>query len=224
MHLVSEPPILYFGTPVVLVSTVNEDGSVNLAPISSVFWLGWRCMIGISAFSKTTANLLRTGECVLNLPSVNEVAAVDRLALTTGSNPVPEGKRQKGYRHEKDKFRLSGLAPAPSLVVDPPRVLECPVQLEAVLMAKHPLADEDPAQRNRLFSLELRIVKVHLSTEILMEGQANKVDPHKWRPLIMSFQKFYGLGAEVHPSRLSSIPESSYQMPDLVYAREAVNR
>lgn len=82
MHLVSEPPILYFGTPVVLVSTVNEDGSVNLAPISSVFWLGWRCMIGISAFSKTTANLLRTGECVLNLPSVNEVAAVNRSLLT----------------------------------------------------------------------------------------------------------------------------------------------
>ena len=30
-----EPAILYFGTPVVLISTVNEDGTSNLAPMSS---------------------------------------------------------------------------------------------------------------------------------------------------------------------------------------------
>ena len=54
MHVTSEPNILYFGTPVVVISTVNEDGSYNLAPMSSVFWLGWRCVIGISAFSKST--------------------------------------------------------------------------------------------------------------------------------------------------------------------------
>ncbi len=57
MHMNTEPPMLYFGTPVVLISTVNEDGSYNLAPISSVFWLGWRCMIGLKAFSKTAQNM-----------------------------------------------------------------------------------------------------------------------------------------------------------------------
>ena len=41
-HSVIEPGILYFGAPVVLVSTLNEDGSANLAPMSSAFWLGWR--------------------------------------------------------------------------------------------------------------------------------------------------------------------------------------
>ena len=30
----------YLGTPVVLVGTVNENGSFNLAPMSSAFWLG----------------------------------------------------------------------------------------------------------------------------------------------------------------------------------------
>ena len=44
MHVTSEPNILYFGTPVVVISTVNEDGSYNLAPMSSVFWLGWRAL------------------------------------------------------------------------------------------------------------------------------------------------------------------------------------
>lgn len=39
-QVVSEPHILYLGTPVVLISTVNEDGTHNLAPMSSAFWLG----------------------------------------------------------------------------------------------------------------------------------------------------------------------------------------
>jgi Conserved protein/domain typically associated with flavoprotein oxygenases, DIM6/NTAB family len=35
-----EPKILYFGTPVTLVSSLNEDGATNLAPISSFWALG----------------------------------------------------------------------------------------------------------------------------------------------------------------------------------------
>jgi len=34
-HRTADPAILYFGTPVVLISSVNEDGSYNLAPMSS---------------------------------------------------------------------------------------------------------------------------------------------------------------------------------------------
>src|ERR1700761_7672865 len=108
MHIESHPSILYFGTPVVLVSTKNENQTDNLAPISSIFWLGWRCVVGIAAASKTTQNLIRNGEAVLNLPSVAQVGAVNKLAKTTGSNPVPEGKQQKGYRHEEDKFGIAG--------------------------------------------------------------------------------------------------------------------
>ena len=109
MHITSEPPILYFGTPVVLISTVNEDGSYNLAPMSSVFWLGWRCLLGLSAVSKTPQNMLRARECVLNLASVDNVAAVNRLARTTGSHPVPEAKVCRGYRFKRDKFAVAGL-------------------------------------------------------------------------------------------------------------------
>jgi len=78
MHATIEPGILYFGTPVVLISTLNEDGSPNLAPMSSAFWLGWRCVLGLATGSKTPQNMIRTGECVLNLPSADLVAMVDR--------------------------------------------------------------------------------------------------------------------------------------------------
>lgn len=215
MHVQSQPPILYFGTPVALLSTINENGTYNIAPMSSVFWLGWRCMLGLSAFSKTTENILRTKECVLNLPSVNLAPAVNRLAKTTGSNPVPAGKLQKGYRYEPDKFGTAGLTPLAGKTVAAPRILECPVQLEAVLAGTHPLAEDNEAQRGRIITLEMRIQRIYIDENILMPGMPDKVDPDKWRPLIMSFQEFYGLGEKVHTSTLAEIPEVLYKTPDM---------
>lgn len=219
MHINSEPPILYFGTPVVLISTLNEDGSCNLAPMSSAFWLGWRCLLGLAAFSKTTQNMIRTGECVLNLPSVNEVAAVNRLALTTGSDPVPEFKLSKGYRHEADKFGIAGLTPMTSETVAPPRVRECPVQLEASVAATHRVGEDNPAQRGFILCIETRIRRVHAEESIMMSGEENRIDPDKWRPLIMSFQQFYGLGPQLQDSTLGTIPEAMYRSPDMELAR-----
>jgi len=215
MHQTIEPAILYFGTPVVLISTLNEDGSYNLAPISSVFWLGWRCVIGISAFSKTTENLLKSGECVLNLPSQHQVAMVNRLALTTGSDPVPAGKLTKGYSYVKDKFRLAKATAIPSMQVSAPRVQECPVQLEASFVCSHSLAYDNADLRNRLLCIELQIQEVHVEDELLMHGQKNRIAPNTWKPLIMSFQRFYGLSEECCDSRLASIPESLYQTNEM---------
>jgi len=219
MHVTSEPGILYFGTPVVLLSTVNEDGSYNLAPMSSAFWLGWRGILGLGAASKTAQNMLRERECVLNLPSVDVVGSVNRLALTTGVDPVPEYKARRGYRFERNKFGVSGLSPVPSEAVAPPRVRECPVQLEARVEATHDLAEDDAMQRGRIVTFEVRIVRVHLEESILMAGDRDRIDPDKWRPLIMSFQHFYGLGSRVHDSRLATIPESVYRGPDIERAR-----
>jgi flavin reductase (DIM6/NTAB) family NADH-FMN oxidoreductase RutF len=222
MHVTCEPAILYFGTPVVLISTVNEDGSFNLAPMSSAFWLGWRCMIGLGSVSKTAQNIIRTGQCVLNLPSSDQAAMVDRLALTTGSDPVPPHKEARGYRHEREKFALAGFTPAPSQTVRAPRALQCPVQMESVMEATHHVAENDEALRGRIVSFELRIQRVHAERSILMEGHANRIDPDKWRPLIMSFQKFYGLEpAQAHGSTLATIPEALYRSPDVDRARVA---
>jgi flavin reductase (DIM6/NTAB) family NADH-FMN oxidoreductase RutF len=212
MHEVTQPAILYFGTPVVLISTMNEDESFNLAPMSSAWWLGQRCVLGLAAASKTTQNILRTGECVLNLPSDTMVAHVDRIARTTGSDPVPEGKARRGYRYVGDKFACAELTPVRSLTVAAPRALECPVQLEAELEAVHPLAEQDPIWRGRSLALHVAVRKVHAASEILMDGEPDRIDPDKWRPLIMSFQHFYGLApGKVHGSELAKIPEAAYR-------------
>jgi len=210
-HSVIEPHILYLGTPVVLISTVNEDGTHNLAPMSSAFWLGWRGVLGLAADSQTTHNLLRTGECVLNLPSVNEVTAVDRIARTTGKNPVSEFRQALGYVYEPDKFDRAGMTRVPADLVGAARALECPIQLEATVAAVHGIGEDSDDLRGFIKLFEVRVRRVHVHPDLLMEGHANRIDPDKWQPLIMSFQKFYGLSGQVHPSRLADIPEKAYE-------------
>ncbi|MGI5284561.1 flavin reductase family protein [Nonomuraea polychroma] len=213
-HTRIEPNILYFGTPVVLISSTKEDGTPNLAPMSSAFWLGWRGMLGLGSRAKTAQNLVRTRECVLNLPSDGLAAAVDRLALTTGSDPVPDRKWERGYRYVPDKFQRAGLTPTPSETVAPPRVAECPVSMEAVVEAVHPVGDD-----GGVLAFEVRVQRVWVHEEIRMAGTSDRIDPDAWRPLIMSFQKLYGLGPQVHPSTLARIPEHLYRGEDLERAR-----
>jgi flavin reductase (DIM6/NTAB) family NADH-FMN oxidoreductase RutF len=211
MHQTSEPSILYFGTPVVLISSENENGTYNLAPISSAFWLGWRCVIGIGANTQTAENLMRKKECVINLPSINEVDVVNKLALLTGRNPVPVRKQLKGYRYEPNKFEVAGVTQHDSEVVSVPSVNECPVHMEAMVTAIHSIGEDEEGLRNRIVSIELKIVKIRVDEDILITGDNNHIDPDKWRPLIMSFQQFYGLGTQVAPSALAQIPERLYK-------------
>src|SRR5258708_18106432 len=133
MHKPIDPTILYVGTPVALISTLNPDGSANLAPVSSAWWWGWGCMLGLGQMGQTSDNLIRTRECVINLPSEELVTQVDRLALTSGKEAVPEKKVQWGYRYEPDKFGIAGFTSVESVAVAPPRVRECAVQMEGMV-------------------------------------------------------------------------------------------
>src|SRR5215475_2618314 len=102
--IVIRPSILYFGTPVALVSTLNENGTANLSPMSSFWALGDRLVLGMANAGQGCANFLRTREAVVNLPASDQYPAVELLAPTTGRNPVPEHKRAMGFRYEPDKF------------------------------------------------------------------------------------------------------------------------
>lgn len=82
--------------------------------------------------------------------------------------------------------------------------------------------EDDDIVRGAVVVFEVRIQRVHIHPDLLMNGNPNRIDPNKWRPLIMSFQRFYGLGDEVHESILARIPEDTYRMPDIDRARGAV--
>ncbi len=110
--------------PIAWVTTLNEDGSVNLAPFSFFNVFGDDPPLVIFApgdrddgTPKDTAlNCARTGEFVVNL--VDEAA---REAMNQTAATVPNGVSE---------VEAAGLSTAPSSVVAPPRVATVPAALE----------------------------------------------------------------------------------------------
>lgn len=209
-HVRIEPAIHYWGTPVALLATQNPDGSTNVAPMSSVFWLGWSCMLGLDASSQTTGNLRRTGECVVHLADESLAPAVNRLALTTGTTAVPVHKRLLGYTFVADKLAHAGLTTTPSHEVAVPRITQAPVHLEAKVVRVRRFAEGDARMAVAAVSVELRIVAVHVDEALVVPGSSSKIDASRWRPLMMSFRRLFARGDEVLASRLATGPEGAY--------------
>ena len=186
------PPILYVGTPVALISTQDAQARPNLSPMSSVWALGDRVVLGLAQASQGCENLLQTREAVLNFPGPAQCAAVEALAPTTGRHPVPEHKRAMGYRHEPDKFTLAGLTPVASRHVAPPRIAECPLQMEVQLLAAHeasPVHGDPPG----FMLLEARVLQVHAHEDIVLPGSQH-IDTGRWSPLLYVFRHYFGTG------------------------------
>ncbi|PAZ11803.1 flavin reductase [Streptomyces sp. SA15] len=188
-HRVIRPSILYFGTPVVLLTTENADGTFNLAPISSAWALGQHIVLGLGSESQTVRNLAERPDVVINLASPDLWERVESLAPLTGADPVPESKRAV-YRYEHDKFAAAGLTPRSCDLVRPPRVAECPLQLEARSIAL------TPGGEGRFLSVECEVVRVHADERITVPG-THHIDPSAWSPLIYNFRHYHGLAPEL---------------------------
>lgn len=189
------PSILYFGNPVAIVSSINPDGTTNLAPISSFWELGWTMVLGLLSDTHTLDNFQSRSDCVVNVPSPDIWEAVERLAPLTGKNPVPPEKAAK-FHFERDKFAAAGLTALASECVRAQRVKECPVQLEATVNHIHVLRGEP--RLNNLgggAAVEVRILKVHVRSDFILGERY--VNPEKWQPLIYNFRHYFGLGAEL---------------------------
>jgi flavin reductase (DIM6/NTAB) family NADH-FMN oxidoreductase RutF len=188
-HLVIQPSILYFGTPVVLLTTENADGGFSLAPISSAWALGRHLVLELGSESQTVRNLAQRPELVVNVASPELWRHVERLAPLTGASPVPEAKRPV-YRHERDKFAAAGLTPAAADLVKPPRVAECALQLEARVRAL------TPGGAGLFVSVECEVLRVHAAERIVVPGTQH-IDPAVWSPLVYNFRHYHGLTPEL---------------------------
>jgi flavin reductase (DIM6/NTAB) family NADH-FMN oxidoreductase RutF len=185
-----EPKILYFGTPVAIVSSLNQDESTNVAPISSFWALGWTFLLGVVEETQTADNLRRHGECVVNLPSPEMWSQVEKLAPLTGKNPVPASKADK-FHYADDKFAATGLTSLASESVKPARVKECPVQMEARVIAMHELGGARLGQIGGGSAAEVEILRVHVASDLVIKDRY--IDPAKWSPLIYNFRHYYRL-------------------------------
>jgi len=124
------PATALFPVPAVLVSC-----GVATPNIITLAWVGTVCsqppMVGIAVRpERHSHHLLReVGEFVVNLPSVDQVAAVDRCGTVSG--------------RDHDKFALCGLTAIPAGKVRVPLIAECPIHLECVVRQVHPLGTHD---------------------------------------------------------------------------------
>jgi flavin reductase (DIM6/NTAB) family NADH-FMN oxidoreductase RutF len=188
------PEILYFGTPVAVISSLNPDGTTNLAAMSSFWALGDRFVLGLTRFGQTWANLQRCPECVLNMPSPREWEHVERLGHTTGRPELTDYHRGAGIIYAEDKFSVSGFTPLASERVGPLRALECPVQVEARVLAVRPASDDAPYAY-----VEVRKLLVHAKRRVL-DRSATRFDIETWSPLFYLFRHYYGKGAHLGKS------------------------
>ena len=104
--------------PVLMISTYNEDGSVN---VMNMAW-GGICAenmvsLNIGEDHKTSANIKNRKAFTLSIADIPHMEAADFFGIATGNRM-------------KDKFERSGLTAVKSDKVDAPIVTEFPVTLE----------------------------------------------------------------------------------------------
>lgn len=190
-HQAIAPSVLYFGTPVVLIVTRNHDGTTNITPMSSAWALGSCVVFGLNSTSQGVVNLLRDGECTLNFPSARLWPNVERIARTTGMNPVPSYKADMGFVHEPDKFTLGGFAVQPSELISTPRIAQCPLQFEARLLTWHESAKPQWRAAATHLIMEADVLRVHADRSIVVPG-TNHIDTAHWNPLFYVFRHYFG--------------------------------
>lgn len=182
------PSVFYFGTPVVLLTTLMPDGRSNITPISSAWALGSTYVVGLAADNQGTANLERTRDAVINLPDATLAADIERIAPTTGTEEVPAHKAAR-YRHEPDKWALGGFTPLPSTLVRPARISQCPVQIETEV------TDIVKVQPGAV-AVHLRVLETHVHERLVLPGTQH-IDLDRWRPVYYTFRHYFAQGERV---------------------------
>ncbi|HSH43188.1 MAG TPA: flavin reductase family protein [Arenicellales bacterium] len=173
--------------PIGWISTVDDDGLVNLAPYSffnAVAYHPPQVMYASTGnhvqggLKDSVANIRQTGEFVLNLATW---PLREKLNLT--SAPAPHGV---------DEFEVAGLSKADSELVAPPRVAESPVHMECRLVKVVELLADDPDSPNLV--VFGHVVAVHIDDRVIIGG---RVDIDRLQPISRLGYADYGRVADV---------------------------
>jgi len=162
--------------PAALISCCTPEGKPNLITLA---WVGVVCseppMVAIAIRpSRYSYGLVKaTGEFVVNVPSADQVKAVDLCGVKSG--------------RDQDKFALAGFTPGLATRVKPPIVAECPINLECVVRQTLVLGTHE------LFIGE--VVAVQASEEVFDE--AGKLDWGKVNPLGFLSGEYWSSGEQV---------------------------
>ncbi len=186
--------------PVVLVSCggTRPGEKANLITIA---WAGTVCseppMLSISVRpERHSYELIHTsGEFVVNVPSVHQARVTDWCGVVSG--------------RDEDKFSKTGLTPGKSLIVRPPIVQECPLNIECKVRKTVPLGS------HVMFVAE--VVAVQASKALMMDS--NRLALEHAGLITYAHGHYYSLGHQIdhfgfsvrkaakpRPGRVQSLP------------------
>ncbi len=175
--------------PIGWISTVSAAGVRNLAPYS--FFNAFNYSPPIIGFATigwkdSAANIQATGAFVWNL----------------ATKPLAEGMNatSAAVSAEVDEFELSGLTPASSRLVAPPRVLESPVNFECRLTQLIELQGADGSKVDSWLILG-EVVAAHIDRAFLKDGV---YDTAAARPILRAGRM--GDYAEIRPDAMFEMP------------------
>jgi flavin reductase (DIM6/NTAB) family NADH-FMN oxidoreductase RutF len=147
--------------PIALVSTISEDGILNLTPFSFFNCFGSNPPIIAfspsrrgkdSSFKNTYLNLMNNKECVVQSVTYSMVNQVN-LASTE-------------FAPEIDEFLKSGLTPIDSDLVKPKRVKESPFQMECSMREMRSFGNGGASPNIAI----CEVLKLHISEDIVKNG------------------------------------------------------
>ena len=157
--------------PIGWISTISEEGLLNLAPFSFFNVVGDdppHVMFSTSQANNhkkdTLTNVLNTKQFVVNMVTEEFVEQMN----ITGQN-VP---------HDVNEFELANLTPVASVKIKPPRVQESPISFECELVHHYALENHKFGGNTIVIG---RIVMFHFKEEVLLENY--KINLENYRPV-----------------------------------------
>jgi len=144
--------------PIGWISTRSETGVLNLAPYSFFNAFNYTPpIVGFSSVGRkdSLTNAEATGEFVWNLVTEPLAEAMNQTSAAVAA--------------DIDEFQLAGLTPAPSRLLQVPRVLESPVAFECRVSQIVPLrsAAQELTPSSVVFG---EVVGIHIAEELVVNG------------------------------------------------------
>ena len=162
-------------TPVVLVTSKNSLNKIN---VFTVGWISTVCTkepiiaMGVRPERLSYEYIKESGECVINLPTVDMVKVVDYCGVVSGK--------------KVDKIKHFNLQLSEGVSVSTPSLQSSPIALECKVKSITPLGTHD------LFLLEVLNVKVD---ESLLDSN-NRICFNKAKLICYNHGEYYGLNSK----------------------------
>jgi len=172
-----KPGNMLYPLPAALVSCGHTPEEYNLITIS---WTGTicsdppMCYISVRPGRHSYDIIKRTGEFVINLTTEEMAEVTDWCGVKSG--------------RDFDKFKETGLTPAPASVVQCPIVVESPVSIECRVTEIKPLGSHD------MFMAE--VVNV-IADDRYIDPETDVFSLIRSKPIAYSHGHYYSLGKEI---------------------------